>query len=327
MIFKSGRKVFPLTSLLDIILLVLFAQMILTSQLTQKNANEKIEKIRSDIQEEAAKELEKVNSEKEKNEEEIKRLTEEYKDLKDNFDEYFNKAEEEKKSLKNDLEKSNKKISDLETEIEINNKNRIALETDLKELQNEKIKIASESQMLKSEIGDLKNEMENDIEIKMHYETQIEELTNYVKQYNIEDKSKDVSVKKILTSAKALDELKSFITVIEADLNSDSIILKLYDKEESIKWPLDDELKNLSSKVIDEKSSEVREKLKILFDRNRLSKDKAKILLIPTLDTKIINRLQRIFIKELLDRDKIKDYNFIQQINVPTQWVEFNKEN
>ncbi len=169
--------------------------------------------------------------------------------------------------------------------------------------------------------------MENDIEIKMHYETQIEELTNYVKQYNIEDKSKDVSVKKILTSAKALDELKSFITVIEADLNSDSIILKLYDKEESIKWPLDDELKNLSSKVIDEKSSEVREKLKILFDRNRLSKDKAKILLIPTLDTKIINRLQRIFIKELLDRDKIKDYNFIQQINVPTQWVEFNKEN
>ena len=43
MIFKSGRKASPLTSLLDIILLVLFAQMILTSQLTSNEANKKIE--------------------------------------------------------------------------------------------------------------------------------------------------------------------------------------------------------------------------------------------------------------------------------------------
>ena len=49
MIFKSGRKASPLTSLLDIILLVLFAQMILTSQLTSNEATKKIEKAKNEL--------------------------------------------------------------------------------------------------------------------------------------------------------------------------------------------------------------------------------------------------------------------------------------
>ena len=443
MIFKSGRKASPLTSLLDIILLVLFAQMILTSQLTSNEATKKIEKAKNELLIEIQKrdeiiknltkqldetranynkditdkndlidrwkkalerrteELEIADSKNEELEAKIAsysliinsleknnrnldienislkaeiinkknentKLLSENDDLKNKNtnlgkendtlkDEIANKKEENTKlvSENNDLKNKNKGLDNennsLKEEINKNKEENTKLLSENDDLKDKNKNLDSENNSLKEEITNkqeenkklndtntkLKEEMVDNTEINVALNTQIEELKRFVEENSkdlnqVEGATKLVTVRKILTSAKALEQLKNIVTVVEILLYKDKMIIRLDDFEEKLNWPDDDELekKEFDNKVVRDKGLELRNKLYSLFTKAKRGIKEQQILLIPSGDKNNLPSVCWKFFLSMKESSTFKDISFIKDVYMPDKYIHINiKEN
>ena len=298
-----------------------------------------------------------LSSELEKNKEENTRLVSENNDLKDknkSLDSENNTLKEEiaknkEENIKlvsenNDLKNKNKNLDSenntLKEEIAKNKDENIklvslnnSLNDTNKKLDNENIKLKNDVDSKNEENKKLQKEMLDNTEINVALNTQIDELKRFVEENSkdlneVEGATKLVTVRKILTSARALEQLKRIVTVVEVLLYEDKIVIRLNGFEENLNWPDVEELKKdkFDLEVVKDQCDVFRGKLSSLFDKAKENKNEIRLLLIPSGDNNLIPTRCWKFFKKMYDSGYIKDNSFIKNLQMPDNYI-YIKEN
>ena len=298
-----------------------------------------------------------LSSELEKNKEENTRLVSENNDLKDknkSLDSENNTLKEEiaknkEENIKlvsenNDLKNKNKNLDSenntLKEEIAKNKDENIklvslnnSLNDTNKKLDNENIKLKNDVDSKNEENKKLQKEMLDNTEINVALNTQIDELKRFVEENSkdlneVEGATKLVTVRKILTSARALEQLKRIVTVVEVLLYEDKIVIRLNGFEENLNWPDVEELKKdkFNLEIVKDQCDVFRGKLSSLFDKAKENKNEIRLLLIPSGDKNLIPTRCWKFFKKMYDSGYIKDNSFIKNLQMPDNYI-YIKEN
>ena len=335
MIFKSGRKASPLTSLLDIILLVLFAQMILTSQLTSNQANKKIEKAEN-----------------------------EFKKAKDemvfDYEEQINKLKKEKESVENENKRLDKKLRTANDDINSLNLEKHKLVSKKEELEKNNEKLASEARFIaeyiaekdkfdkeKTEVLALKQKLDGDSKVieedkiantklKLNLNNQIDLLKRAFRENeksfseNGIDNMSDISIRKLLSSSKALVSLKTILPIIEVIVTDKNIILKQYNNKEYINYPediekyVDEDKRDMYS--IQKKCKEIEKAIKKLCEKNGTNTDKPSILIVPSMSKNLNINYSDYYSLLFNDNSGKIEGDFIGKLHVPSEPIIIDKE-
>ena len=292
-----------------------------------------------------------------KNKEENTKLVSENNDLKDknkSLDSENNTLKEEiaknkEENIKlvsenNDLKNKNKNLDSenntLKEEIAKNKDENIklvslnnSLNDTNKKLDNENIKLKNDVDSKNEENKKLQKEMLDNTEINVALNTQIDELKRFVEENSkdlneVEGATKLVTVRKILTSARALEQLKRIVTVVEVLLYEDKIVIRLNGFEENLNWPDVEELKKdkFDLEVVKDQCDVFRGKLSSLFDKAKENKNEIRLLLIPSGDNNLIPTRCWKFFKKMYDSGYIKDNSFIKNLQMPDNYI-YIKEN
>ncbi len=252
---------------------------------------------------------------------------------------YSIKEENEKlvadnKKLKNIIASLDGENNQLKQDIENKKLENERLVKDNKTLKEKNASLDSSNNQLKHVIESKKEENKklqdeiNDTELPVALKTQIDELKRFVEDNcndlnQVDEAKKLVSVRKILTSAKALEQLKNLITVVEVRLDKDKITISLDGFEEKLNWPDKEELAKdkFDDEVIKDLSEKFIEKMSKLFDSARRSKSHARVLLIPSLDkSKLPNVCWRFFYK-MYSSKNLYDTSFIKELYMPDNYI------
>lgn len=250
--YKFSKKASSMASLLDIILLVLFTQNIVSSQLVEVKLNKeneiKIASYTAEIQtltNQIASDTYKLNS-----------LENKIASYSSNINELNDSVE----SKKNTIEKLEQLIIDKE------NKE--------KEKDAEIASISKELQETKEEICSMT------IKIK-DYNNHMKTVTDYVNKYRKENNLEEYNIFEITSMAKAFEEMSTIVTVVNVRLTKKNIEIT-YEKrnekkeikeiKEFIEWPqeLNEKIDNFTYESKEEVGSNIRKKIKELVGQTKL---------------------------------------------------------
>ncbi len=159
-------------------------------------------------------------------------------------------------------------------------------------------------------------------------EKQIDEFKRFVEENSkeleqVKGTKELVTVRKILTIVKALEQLNHIVTVVEVLLYKDKIIIRLNGYEEKIFMPEEEKLveDEISPKIIGDKCKEFRHKLSDLFDKAGENKKEVGILLIPSSNKEKLPDVCWEFFKKMYDSGVIKDFSFIKDLYMPNNYL------
>lgn len=233
MIFKSGRKASPLTSLLDVILLVLFAQNIVYSHLSEVKVKEE------------------TKSEIKKYEENYNKLKNEYNESKIELESKANEIKENNDYLKESLEKKEK---------DLDNKN-IELAS-----------ATNEISILEKQLEEAKSELHKYDVVMKDSEEQIKTLTEFIEKHKLIGDGKEFNAFEIVKSVKALEELSTKIKFVEVRLEKARIEIKIKEKVDYVDWPYEVEtrIENFTESCLKKTGELIRKKIMKLSENSDL---------------------------------------------------------
>ncbi len=349
MIFKSGRKASPLTSLLDIILLVLFAQMILTSQLTSNEANKKIEeaekqfiKSKNEIVTDYEDQINKFKKDKESMENEIDSLNKKLSSANDDID-FLSKKRNELASLTENLKMENSKLASETLFIEKFKEEKVLFDTEKTKFDNdknifeqEKIQVKALNEKLEKENKKIEEDKIENTKLKINLENQIDLLKRAFSENersfteNGINNISDISVRKILSSSKALFSLKTILPIVEVIVTDKYIVLKQYDNKEIINYPEDienfiDEDRRDSS-AIRRECKNIEKAIKKLCEKNGTNTNKPDILIVPSMSKDLNINYSEYYNLLFNDNSSKIAEDFIRTIHVPSDPIVLDKE-
>ena len=254
---------------------------------------------------------------------------------KDNKNDDYTRLVSEINHLRNKINNINIENNFLKEEIAKKKDENIKLVSENNDLIEKNKSLDNENNSLKDEIANkkeenekLQKEMLDNSEISVDLKTQINDLKKFVDENSkdlnqVEGTTKLVTVRKILTSAKALEQLKHIVTVVEVLLYKDKMVIRLDDFEEKLNWPDDEELiKNkFDENIVREKCEEFRQKLSILFDKAKRLKKEQSILFIPSCDKNSLPSPCWNFFQKMFNSGFIKDTSFIKNLYMPDNFI------
>ena len=349
MIFKSGRKASPLTSLLDIILLVLFAQMILTSQLTSNQANKKIEKAENEFKKakdemvfDYEEQINKLKKEKESVENENKRLDKKLRSANDDINS-LNLEKHKLVSKKEELEKNNEKlasearfIAEYIAEKDKFDKEKTRFDSDKKDFEKEKTEVLALKQKLDGDSKVIEEDKIANTKLKLNLNNQIDLLKRAFRENeksfseNGIDNMSNISIRKLLSSSKALVSLKTILPIIEVIVTDKNIILKQYNNKEYINYPediekyVDEDKRDMYS--IQKKCKEIEKAIKKLCEKNGTNTDKPSILIVPSMSKNLNINYSDYYSLLFNDNSGKIEGDFIGKLHVPSEPIIIDKE-